>query len=105
MFDALVAGIRVTMSADPKRPYVDALDMSAEETHVYEAIAALEYRGRAVSRAELAETAALPEAELDQALERLTARKAIIRRGSGSGAQYEPATRDWSIVPPRNYGG
>ena len=90
------------MPADPHRPYVDALEMSAEETHVYEAIAALEYQGRPVRRSEIAATAYLSEPELDEALDRLTGRGALVRHGSGDDAEYEPASRDWSAVPPDN---
>jgi hypothetical protein len=87
------------MSSDPQRPYVDALDMSADETHVYEAVAALEYRGQPAGRAEIAATANLAEHALDQALGQLTERGALIRHGRGEDAEFEPATRGWSAVP------
>jgi hypothetical protein len=81
------------MPQDPGRPYVDALDLSAEETRVYEAIAALEYRGLPVRRPEIAATAGLSEPDLDEALARLTERGALLRDGSGDDAEYEPATQ------------
>ncbi|HEY1917203.1 MAG TPA: hypothetical protein VGH27_16685 [Streptosporangiaceae bacterium] len=87
------------MSPEPNQPYVDALDMSTEETHIYEAVAALEYRGRPVRKADIAATASLTEPALDQALDQLTKRGALRRHGSGDDAEYEPANRDWSAVP------
>jgi hypothetical protein len=88
------------MSSDRGRPYVDALSMSAEEAQVYEAIAALEYSGRPASRWEIASAAALDGVTVDDALHALTERQAVIRRGSGDHAEYEPASRAWTVMPP-----
>ena len=88
------------MSSDPQRPYVDALSMSDEEAHVYEAIAALEYSGRPASRWEIAYAADLDGTTVDEALHALTERRAVIRHGSGDHAEYEPASREWTVMPP-----
>lgn len=88
------------MSSDAQRPYVDALSMNDEEAQVYEAIAALEYSGRPVSRWEIVHAAGLDEPRVDDALRALTEREAVIRRGSGEQAEYEPANREWMVTPP-----
>ena len=88
------------MSSDEQRRYVDALSMSAEEAQVYEAIAALEYSGRPASRWEIAHAADLDGSTVDEALRALTEREAVIRRGSGDQAEYEPASRAWTVMPP-----
>ena len=89
------------MPSDAERPYVDALSLNAEDTRVYEAVAALEYQGRPATKAEIAATAGLDSAALEQVLDRLTGSKALLRQGTGGGAVYEPASREWSITPPR----
>jgi hypothetical protein len=88
------------MSSDEQRPYVDALSMSDEEAQVYEAIAALEYSGRPASRSEITHAAGLDGSAVDDALHALTERQAVIRRGSGDQAEYEPASRAWTVLPP-----
>lgn len=88
------------MPSDEQRRYVDALSMSAEEAQVYEAIAALEYSGRPTSRWEIASAADLDGSTVDDALHALTEREAVIRRGSGDQAEYEPASREWTVMPP-----
>jgi len=90
------------MSPESDRPYVDALSMSDQEAHVYEAIAAMEYsgRGRPPSRAEIKAAAGLGDDALDQVLNQLTERKAVVRHGSGDDAGYTPASHDWSVAPP-----
>lgn len=88
------------MSSDAQRRYVDAVSMSDEQAHVYEAIAALEYSGRPASRREIVHAAGLDESTVDDALHALTEREAVLRRGSGEDAEYEPANREWMVTPP-----
>ncbi|HLX51381.1 MAG TPA: hypothetical protein VKS82_23900 [Streptosporangiaceae bacterium] len=88
------------MSSDAQRRYVDAVSMSDEQAQVYEAIAALEYSGRPASRREIVHAAGLDGAAVDDALHALTECAAVIRRGSGEDAEYEPANREWMVMPP-----
>jgi DNA-binding IclR family transcriptional regulator len=88
------------MSSDEQRRYVDALSMSAAEAQVYEAIAALEYSGRPASGAEIAHAVDLDQSTVTEALHTLTEREAVIRRGTGDEAEYEPASRAWTVMPP-----
>ena len=87
------------MASDPHRPYVDAQSMTDDEAHLYEAVAALEYLGRPAIRTEIAAAAGLDDAALETALRTLTTRRALIRTGTGKDAVYEPAAREWSVVP------
>jgi hypothetical protein len=88
------------MSSDARHPYVEPLSLSEQEAQVYEAIAALEYSGRPASRWEIACASDLDGTTVDTALHALTERRAVIRRGCGDQAEYEPASRAWTVMPP-----
>jgi RIO-like serine/threonine protein kinase len=87
------------MAPDPRRPYVDALSMSAEDVLVYEAVATLEYTGWPVTREQIGAIAGLDEQALDTALTRLTERQVLVRTELSGELGYEPASRDWSAAP------
>lgn len=87
------------MAPDPRRPYVDALSMSAEEAHVYEAVATLEGSGRPVTRSQIAAIGGLDEQALDAALNRLIDHQALVRAPADGEPGYELARRDWRAAP------
>lgn len=83
------------MAPDPRRRYVDALSMTAEDVLVYEAVATLEGAGRAVTRSQIAAIAGLDSRALDTALSRLTDRQVLMRTQTPGETGYELAHRDW----------
>jgi DNA-binding IclR family transcriptional regulator len=76
-------------------------DTSAD---VYEAIATLEHSGRRVSRADLAGSTGLPDAELAQSLAMLTGEGLVKEIDDGRGVVYVPSHRGWSAAPDRSAG-
>jgi RIO-like serine/threonine protein kinase len=83
------------MAPDPRRPYVDALSMSAEDVLVYEAVATLEGAGRVVTGPQIAAIAGLDSRALDTALNRLTDRQVLVRTQTEDETGYRLAHRDW----------
>jgi RIO-like serine/threonine protein kinase len=83
------------MAPDSRRPYVDALSMSAEDVLVYEAVATLEGAGRVVTGPQIAAVAGLDSRVLDMALNKLTDRQVLIRTQAEGESEYRLAHRDW----------
>jgi hypothetical protein len=81
------------------QPPVDVQTLTDTGAHIFEAIATLEFTGRAASRAAIAAATRLDGAVLDQALAEMTAMGLLRVRESRGGAVYAPARRDWSTEP------
>jgi len=88
-------------SADP--PHVDMQRLSDTGAYVYEAVATLEYTGRAPSREAIAAAADLDDEALDKALADLT-RQGVLTTTGDSYPVYVPARRDWSTQPGKAAG-
>lgn len=89
------------MAAENEPPYVDAQDLNDVDSYLYEAIATLEYSGRPTTRGEIATIADLDDQTIDESLDALTDRGALVRTQSGDEPAFEPARRGWSAAPDR----
>jgi hypothetical protein len=76
-------------------PYVDAQVLTDTGTHVYEAVATLEYSGHSVTREEVMEATDLDDSTVSEVLDALTRQGVLIRDGD----TFELARRDWSATP------
>ncbi|HTZ24588.1 MAG TPA: hypothetical protein VMC83_11415 [Streptosporangiaceae bacterium] len=81
------------------QPYVDAQVLTDVGAQVYEAVATLEYSGRAVTRDEVMEATDLDNPTVSEVLDALTAQGVLIRTPAGDGDAFELARRDWSATP------
>jgi hypothetical protein len=80
-------------------PYVDTQLFSELDTGVYEAVATLEYAGRAVTVDEIIEATGIDAAAVGEVLDALTEHGVLTRRRTAAGDAYELARRDWSATP------
>jgi RIO-like serine/threonine protein kinase len=87
------------MAPDPRRPYVDALSMNAQDVLVYEAVATLEGAGRPVTRSQIAAIAGLDPRTLDTVLSSLTDRQVLVRTQPEGETGYQLAHRGWRAAP------
>jgi hypothetical protein len=78
---------------------VDTQSLTDTGTHIFEAIATLEYTGRTPSRSAIAEAARLDDIVIDRALAEMTNCGLLSRTHDGREAVYAPARRDWSTQP------
>jgi hypothetical protein len=92
------------MTADSDRPYVDTVSLTDVDTHVYEAIATLEYTGRPATRSQIAAVAGLDDQALDQTLAKLAGRGMLTRSDVDGEPAFEPADRGWSAAPDQAQG-
>jgi hypothetical protein len=77
----------------------DSQTLSDADSHVYEAIATLEFLGRAATRDAILSVAALDDATVGRILASL-AERGLVRAMTRDGAVvFEPASRDWSTAP------
>jgi hypothetical protein len=81
------------------QPPVDAQTLTGTGSHIFEAIATLEFTGRRTDHAAIAAAARIDETLLDQALAEMTAAGLLSVREAGGEAVYTPARRDWSTQP------
>jgi hypothetical protein len=86
------------------RPYVDPQGLGELDMHVYEAIATLEFLGRAPTKSEIGTAAGLGNGELDEMLRSLTERHLLVQSRTSGEPAFEPARRDWSAVPGESEG-
>jgi hypothetical protein len=89
------------MTAENTPPYVDTQEMSGTDAHVYETVATLEYLGRPVTKKELAAAIAMNEQTLDESLDALIERGALVESEFEDERAFLPARRDWSATPDR----
>ncbi len=89
------------MAEDGGRPGADAQHVTDSHIDVYEAIATLEYAGRAAARSQIAAATRLDGEQLDAALGELTERGMLIRTELDGEPAFEPADRGWSAAPDR----
>jgi DNA-binding transcriptional ArsR family regulator len=80
-------------------PYVDTQLFSELDTGVYEAVATLEYSGRAVTADEIIEATGLDAPAVGEILDALTEHGVLTRRRTHAGETFELARRDWSATP------
>jgi hypothetical protein len=93
------------MSYGEQRPRVDTQSLTDTGTHVFEAIATLEYTGRRPSRSAIAAAARLDDSVIDRALSQMTSCGLLTRTEDGEeGAVYVPTRRDWSAQPSQAAG-
>lgn len=85
-------------------PPVDAQTLTDTDTHVFEAIATLEYSGRRPSRSAIAAAARLDDAVLDEALAEMAGHGLLTVTEEDGDAVYTPASRDWSTQPDQAAG-
>jgi hypothetical protein len=76
-------------------PYVDAQVLTDAGTHVYEAVATLEYSGRSVTREEVMDATDLDDSTVGEILDALTGRGVL----KSDGDTFQLARRDWSATP------
>ncbi len=81
------------------QPQVDAQAFTDLDTQVYEAVATLEYGGRAVTRGEVVEATGQDAAAVGEVLDVLTEHGVLVRRSADGGDAFELARRDWSATP------
>lgn len=86
------------------QPPVEVQTLTDTGTHIFEAIATLEFTGRAASRGAIAAAAQLDDRVLDQALAEMTASGVLSVRHVTGDAVYTPARRDWSTQPAQAEG-
>jgi len=87
------------MAQTPETPYVDMQIVNDEMALLYEAVATLEYHGRAPSRSAIAAATKLPEADLDQDLASLTEVGMLQVNEDEEEPVYVPSRRGWSVEP------
>jgi hypothetical protein len=87
------------MSHDEERSPVDTQTLTDTGTHVFEAIATLEFTGSRPSRSAIAAAARLDDAVIDRALAEMTTAGLLTRTDGEGEAVYVPARRDWSAQP------
>jgi hypothetical protein len=80
-------------------PYVDTQLFSELDTGVYEAVATLEYAGRAVTVDEIIEATGIDATAVGEVLDALTEHGVLTRRRTDAGDAFELARRDWSATP------
>jgi hypothetical protein len=80
-------------------PLVDAQTLTDIDTHVFEAIATLEFTGRRPGRSAIGDAAQLDDAVLDHALAELTTSGLLTMTRDHGERVYIPARRDWSTQP------
>jgi hypothetical protein len=80
-------------------PYVDTQLFSELDTGVYEAVATLEYAGRAVTVDEIIEATGIDATAVGEVLDALTEHGVLTRRHTDAGDAFELARRDWSATP------
>ncbi len=85
-------------------PPVDAQTLTDTGTHIFEAIATLEFTGRHPSHAAIAAAARLDDAVLDQALAEMTTLGLVFVHEADGEAVYTPMHRDWSTEPDQAEG-
>jgi DNA-binding Lrp family transcriptional regulator len=78
---------------------VDTQLFSELDTGVYEAVATLEYAGRAVTMDEIIEATGLGAPAVGEILDALTEHGVLTRRHTDTGDAFELARRDWSATP------
>jgi len=78
---------------------VDTQSLTDTSTHVFEAIATLEYTGRRPSRSAIAAAARLDDAVLDRTLVEMTACGLLTKADTDQDPVYLPARRGWSTQP------
>jgi hypothetical protein len=86
---------------DSGRPYLDAQVLTDVEASVYEAIATLEYSGRPVTTARVADATGLDVGTVGTIIQAL-ARQAVLVPAGGPGGdrgELSLARRDWSAAP------
>jgi hypothetical protein len=76
-------------------PYVDAQALTDVGTHVYEAVATLEYSGHSVTREEVMDATDLDNSTVSKVLDALT-RRGVLK---SDGDAFQLARRDWSATP------
>jgi uncharacterized protein YyaL (SSP411 family) len=81
------------------QPYVDAQTFTSLDMLVYEAVATLEYAGRAVTGDEVAEATGLDARAASEILGVLADHGVLTRRQADGGDAFELARRDWSATP------
>jgi Holliday junction resolvasome RuvABC ATP-dependent DNA helicase subunit len=89
------------MTAENKPPYVDTQELNDTDTHVYETVITLEFLGRPATKKELASAVGMDDRTLEESLDALTGRGAIVESRSGDVPAFVPARRDWSATPDR----
>jgi hypothetical protein len=80
-------------------PYVDPQLFSELDSGVYEAVATLEYLGRAVTADEIREATGLDAQAVGEVLDALTEHGVLTRTRTSAGDVFELARRDWSATP------
>src|ERR1700728_1033831 len=81
------------------QPSMDAQVLRDLGAQVYEAVATLEYSGRAVTRDEVMHATDLDDAKVSEILDAPPARGVLIGTPPGDGDAFELARRDWSATP------
>lgn len=92
------------MTAGSDQPYVDPISLTDADTHIYEAIATLEYTGRPATRDEIAAAANRDDDALDQTLAELTRRGLLVQTDADGQQVFAPAVRGWSTAPDQARG-
>lgn len=87
------------MSHAERQAPVDTQSLTDTGTHVFEAIATLEYTGRKPSRSAIAAAARLDFSVLDPALTDMTRYGLLTRTEVDPEPVYVPAQRSWSTQP------
>ena len=87
-----------------EQPITDQVTLSGDETTIYEAIATLEYLGRAVGTAQIVSATGLDETAVGEAIQSLTERGVLIEHDDDGAIVYEPAHRGWSTAPEQSAG-
>jgi hypothetical protein len=86
---------------DSGRPHLDAQALTDVEASVYEAIATLEYSGRPVTAARVADATGLDAATAGTIVQALAQQGVLVPADGPAGEQGELslARRDWSAAP------
>lgn len=92
------------MSYGEQQVPVDTQSLTDTSTHVFEAIATLEFTGRKPSRSAIAAAARLDDSVLDRALTEMTRSGLVTRTEGDPEAVYVPTRRDWSAQPSKAAG-
>jgi hypothetical protein len=81
------------------QPSMDAQVLTDLGAQVYEAVATLEYSGRAVTRDEVMQATDLDDPTVGEILDTLTDQGVLVRTPAGDDDAYGLARRDWSATP------
>ena len=86
------------------QPFTDRETIVGDEANVYEAIATLEFLGRAVTLTDLSGATGMTQERVEAALSGLTERGVVIAASEKSESDFEPANRGWSTAPDQANG-